>query len=415
LRTIFIGNSQNLDMNSGGFQRRCSALFLLLLAALLFTGTGCRMARPATKIDAKAHPPKDIAASYNQVRLRMRALVRPMCGELEQSADAIIAGTTNLAVQQGALRWKIEGVSALREALFQPDPVTAIADTWLLCNQMADYFENGRGKESLGGASAQAAATCRRMEEEFTQVASSMSISGDVSKARALARKWAGEQPILYSIASRESALSRVLERDIADSFSFGQAVGEMTTAVDDLNRKLSIYGDQIFRQARWEAELFKLELLEGLPMDEAMPIARQAVRSIEQAFAAVGPAVERAIKVGEDAPKFVASEREAAIKAVQDEFTRALELVDEERIAAMEQVTIERIAALKELHVALRDERQALASDVEKISLKVVDRAMWRLALLVSVTVVVLLLAAVAGLFLVQRSCVGRPRSSAG
>ena len=29
----------------------------------------------------------------------------------------------------------------MREALFQPDPLTALIDTWVLCYQMADYFE----------------------------------------------------------------------------------------------------------------------------------------------------------------------------------------------------------------------------------------------------------------------------------
>ena len=41
-----------------------------------------------------------------------------------------------------------------------------------------------------------------------------------------------------------------------ADSFSIGEAVMEVTTTVDDLNQKLGIYSDQLFRQARWEAEL---------------------------------------------------------------------------------------------------------------------------------------------------------------
>jgi hypothetical protein len=60
----------------------------------------------------------------------MPALVDPMCGDIEQAADVIIAGTTNRAVQQAALRWKIEGVPALK-ALFQSDPFRAVMDTWV--------------------------------------------------------------------------------------------------------------------------------------------------------------------------------------------------------------------------------------------------------------------------------------------
>src|SRR5262249_17964592 len=129
---------------------------------------------------------------------------------------------------------------------------------WVLINQMADYFEKGRGQEALGPASAQAATTCRHMEEEFTQVAASATMPGDVSKARAFARQWAAEHPVRAAIADRESTLSRAF----ADAFSTGEAVVEMITTLDDLNRKLEIYNDQLFRQARWETERFKFALL---------------------------------------------------------------------------------------------------------------------------------------------------------
>jgi len=132
----------------------------VFIAALLVTGTGCRMALSERTIEAQVHTQQDITVTRNQVRLRMRAMVDPICGAIEQTADAIIAGTTDRAVQQAALRWKIEGVPALREALFQSDPFTAVSDTWVLFYQMADYFETGRGQEALGPAQR---AGCRHM------------------------------------------------------------------------------------------------------------------------------------------------------------------------------------------------------------------------------------------------------------
>jgi hypothetical protein len=329
-------------MNSAEFRHLCGALIPVFLVSLPLTGAGCRSAAPEHKIITQMRAQTAPAVNQNQMRLRMRALVQPMCGELEQAADAIIAGTTNRAVQQAALRWKIEGVPAVREALFQPDPFTAVFDTWALCNQMADYFETGEGKESLGKASAQAAATCRRMEEQFTQVSASMTLSGDVSQVRAFARKWAAEHPIHHSIVGRESALSRVLELDVAASFSMGEAVAEVTTTMDDLNRKLEIYSGQLFRQARWEAELFKSELLGELPAKQALALAERAFQSAEKAAATVdrlAPATERSLAVAENAPKLVASEREAAIGALQAELSRTLKFAQEERIAALSEL----------------------------------------------------------------------------
>jgi hypothetical protein len=366
-----------------------------LFGALLlgFLATGCRFAMPERKMKESVHASKDVAATYNQVRLRVRAMVGPACGEIEQTADQIVTGTTNTSVQRAALLWKIEGVPALRAALFQPDPYTAQFDSWVLYFQMADYFETGPGKAWLGDASPIAVAACRRLEQEMNRVAASMTFSGDVTKGRAFAKKWARDHPIRHSISDRESTLSRVLERDSAGSISTGQAVAEITTTVDDLNRRLEIYSDQLFRQGRWEAELFKSELMADLPVVQALPLAERAVKSAEQAVATVdrlAPAIERAVGVAETAPKWIATEREAAIKAVQDELTRTIKFVQEERVAALDRLTSERLAAIKDLQTTVVAERKALTSDIEQISLKVVDHAFWRATQLLAGVLVV-------------------------
>jgi len=380
-------------------ERWIGAAVSIVLGAVVASGLGCRMTMPERKIEAKIHPQKDIAANQNKVRLRMRALVEPMCAELEQAADAIIAGTTNASVKKAALRWKIEGVPALREALFQPDGLAALGDAWVLCNQMADYFDKGPGRSSLEEASHRAVEVCRRMEEDITQVAASITISGDVSRARAFAREWATEHPIEHSIAGRESTLSRVLERELAGSFSTGEVVGEMTTAVDDLNRRLDIYSAQLFRQARWEAELLRIELLEGLSLDKATTLAERAVRSSEQMAESIGQVareVQRVAGVAEEAPKLLDSEREAALKALEDHFKMIFQFTRDERTAALEHITRERVAALKELREDLQAERLALSRELEQIGFRVVDHALWR--------VTQIMVAAIAGLYLLRR-----------
>ena len=387
----------------------------IILGALLLclVASGCRFAMPERKMKASVHAQKDVAASYNQIRLRLRSMVGPACGEIKQTADQIIAGTTNAAVQRAALLWKIEGVPTLRAALFQPDPYTAQFDSWVLCYQMADYFETGPGQAALGEASPIAVAACRRLEEQMNQVAASMTISGDVTKGRAFAKKWAREHPIHHSITDRESTLSRVLERDSSGSISTGQAVAEITTTVDDLNRRLEIYSDQLFRQGRWEAQLFKSELMAQLPVAQALPLAERTVKSAEQAVAIVdrlAPALERAVGVLETAPKLIASEREAAIKAVQDELTRTMKFVQEERVAALDRLTSERLAAIKDLQVTVVAERKALTLDLEQISLKVVDHAFLRAAQLLAAMLVLLAIGLVLAVVVFKRTRTQKP-----
>ena len=174
----------------------------------------------------------------------------------------------------------------------------------------------------------------------------------------------------------------------------FMEKVAEITTSVDDFNRRLEIYSDQLVRQARWEAELFKADLLAELPVAQALPLAERAVKSAEQAVATVdrlAPAIERAVVVAEAAPKLISSEREAAAKSLHDELTRTIEFAQQERIAAFEHISRERVAALKELREAMTTERQALTQDIDQMSLKVVDHAFWRAAQLLAVVLVFL------------------------
>jgi hypothetical protein len=403
----------NLNRHSGAGRRCRRGLLPVVIAAVLVTGAGCRTALPERKIEAKVQPQQDLAVTQNQVRLRMRALVDPMCGEIEQAADTIIAGTPNRAVQQAARRWKIEGTQALRKALFESDPFTAVSDTWVLFYQMADYFETGHGREGLGPASAQAAATCRRLEREFAQIAASMTGSGDISKARAFARTWAAEHPIRYAIADRESILSRVFERDLPDALSAGEAVAGMTTLLDDLNRRLEVYSAHLFRQARWEAERFKVDLLSDLAADQAVPLAERAVQSAERAVGTIerlGPPLERVASVVQDAPKVVAGERETAFTALHDALARTIQFAHDERLAVLDGLSNERSAALRELHETVAAERQALTSDVERLSLTVVDHAMGQLARLLGAAMAAAVMAVCLGLFLVSRLFFRRP-----
>jgi hypothetical protein len=337
----------------------------------------------------------------------MRALAIPLCGQVEAAADQIIAGNRDRRVQREALRWKIEAVPAMRAALFQPAPGTALMDAWVLCFQMKDHFDKGAGKTALGESAPAAVSTCLRMEEQIRAIAAAMTISGDMTQTQAYARKWAADHPVRDSIAHRESILSRVTELDVPDSLSTGAVVMEVSTTLDDLNRRLDIYSDQLLRQARWEVEWIASDLLAELPVDKSLAMAERAVSAAEKAVATLDrlePTLERTTRTLEDLPKTVATERLAATKSLQEEMIRALAFAQAERVVAFEEIQRERVASVKELHEAVTAERKAFTEDVEVLSLKVVDHAIWRVAQLVAAVCVLALLAGIAGMFLAQR-----------
>jgi hypothetical protein len=357
----------------------------------------------------------EITVNANQIRLRMRSLVDPFAGEIEESADRIIANTSTTSVKRAAIKWKIEGVPELRGALFQPDPFTAVLDTWIFTFQMADYFDTGPGRVSLGDAAPIAVDTSRRLEAEVNRVTSTFTTPANVSVVRDFSRKWASEHPIRYSIQDRETALSRITDVDVGVSWSVGEAVAELTTTADDIHREIQIYSDHLFRQARWEADLLKLDL----HTEEVLPLAERAVKSSERAVMTLDsaggtidkavvtldravvtldslvPAIKSMADTASNAPALVTSERKAAIEAVHADLTQtliflqgeriaSLKQVSEERIAALRALTEERVAALAELREIAANERAALSRDIEQSTLKLVDHAAWRITQLV-------------------------------
>ena len=357
---------------------------------------------------------QDLAVNANQIRLRMRSLVDPFAGEIEQAADRISATASNPSVKRAAIRWKIEGVPALRGALFQPDPFTAVLDTWVFTYQMTDYFEVGPGRITLGDAAPLAVETSRHLEEEFAAVVATFTKSGDVSKVRAYARKWASDHPIRYAIQDRETTLSRVVETDVGVTWSLGEAVAEITTTADDVHREIQIYSDHLFRQARWEAEL----LMVDLPGEEVLQLAARAVKSSERAVDTIdrlAPALESAADAASNAPTLVTSERKAAVDAMREELTRtlaflqgeriaSLQQISEERLAVLSQVTVERIAAIKELREVVVQERLALSRDIEQAGLGLVDHAARRVTQLAAAIFAAFVLTGVLFLFLIRK-----------
>lgn len=384
------------------FGRRLAVVGILTAAA-----AGCHVKAPPQSMDESIHSRDDLAVNTQQVRLRVRALVEPLSGAIVESADRIGAGTDDPAVRRAALLWKIEAVPALREALFRPNPFAAIMDSWVLAWQMSDHFETGRGAGALGDAAPAAVTTCRWLENEIRRVAASMTVSGNVSKAAEFARSWAGEHPIRHSIASRESTLSRVGEREIAETLSTTELAGSVAVSLDDLTRRMDVYSAQLLEQSRWQAELFAMELAADYQLEKAMPLAETAVQSATETLDAVRellPSVADTLGVAQSAPALVSQERQAAIGAAAAEISRVIRVVQEERLATLEYLSREREAVLAEVRQTIADERNAATGDVERIGVDIVDRIMLRVAQLVGGILVAVFVGAVALLFITRR-----------
>ena len=294
-----------------------------------------------------AGPRRSVAVNANQVRLRMRSLVGPMCGEIERTADQIAAGTTDPAVRRAALRWKIDAVPTLSAALFQPEPMTAVLDSWVFFNQMADFFETGVGREQLGDSAPVAVETSRRLEQRDrrrvrrhdgfgrrlhgcarSRRAGRPPTPSDTRSGTARRRsavRWSGRCP---SPGPRARRWRRSRPRSTT---STGSSTSTTITSSDRPGGKRSC-------------------VAADLRLADVPPLAERTVQSVESlaaAFDRIAPSFERVAAVAETTPGFVAAERKATIDDLGGELTRMITFLERERIVALRQVTEERIAAI--------------------------------------------------------------------
>src|SRR5215470_8722138 len=85
---------------------------------------------------------KKLEMSPQELRIRVRALIRPTLGIIEQSTDRIVAGSSDPAVRRGGLVLKIETTTTMLAAMLRSDPVLALADAWGYVLQVEDLLKS---------------------------------------------------------------------------------------------------------------------------------------------------------------------------------------------------------------------------------------------------------------------------------
>jgi hypothetical protein len=98
--------------------------------------------------------------SPEELRVRVRALVRPILGIIEENADRIIANTSDPAIRRGAIVLKIEITTTMLAAMFRSDPVLALADGWAYVLQVEDGLARPELQARYGQSADRASKRC---------------------------------------------------------------------------------------------------------------------------------------------------------------------------------------------------------------------------------------------------------------
>ena len=82
----------------------------------------------------------EMTVSASALRVQVRSLADRFSGLMEDAGEEVLATETDPRRRRNALLWLTNGIPAMQQALFQPDPLAALVDACFLIAQLRGYF-----------------------------------------------------------------------------------------------------------------------------------------------------------------------------------------------------------------------------------------------------------------------------------
>ncbi|NPC75235.1 chemotaxis protein [Corallococcus sp. AB004] len=302
------------------------------------------------------------------MRTRVRDLARRFSGLIEALADDLAARSGSPHVASAMLRFKANAVPAVQSALFQPDPVAALIDTWTLLAQIEDSLPQtavDASPELLAHAHDALVALESEVEAEWREVTG----REDVTQTRDKVHAWAAAHPLTGPLVTRESTTALLASLTEVTGGGLRSTAAGLVEDTRDLTARVDLYATSLPRQARWQAELVATDALHA--------------PTVQAALAELGRTVDLLDRVGAlaaNSPALIERERRAVLDAVHAERLGLQEFITGERRAVLADVDRERQA----VEAALHAERVATFQQLDGLARGWVDHAFDRLGPLV-------------------------------
>jgi hypothetical protein len=339
-----------------------------------------------------------VAVSAPLLRARVEELAARFADRLEETADDVRARTSDRAVRRRALAFKVEAVPAVYSAAYHADPLTAVVDVWALSFQVAQYVDQGTGRNAFGSGQDQVREVTRDLIAETDAVVRGIvRRPEDFDQVRATVEGWAKQHPVRHTLLARPPMIEFAARLRTEQQDAFG-AVGAATETLETVSERLNRYAAGLPKLARWQAELLVSEQAEEHDVEAAL-----------RDVGALGDAARRANRLMDgvaESPvrELLADERRGVLDAVDRQRLQTLQYMTAERVALVGALREERLATL----ATLRQERVESLQEVDAIKTRavasavagmkeLVDYALWRLAALL---LLFMLLAAPLALF---------------
>jgi len=339
-----------------------------------------------------------IASSH--LRAAENALAIAIPGDIETTADEIMARSDDPDVRRQALRWKMEAIPTYYQTLFQGNSLASAMDTVVLAAQVEDYLATGPGRDRFGKMQPVALEGARRTRGTIAEQMRAMAERPEAFEAMMQRLEtWAHEHPIGgVSLSSRSSVVPFLTKLAGPDDQNVFGVVGDIEGSVADLATRLDIYSAYAPKAARWQADL----LVADLAAQEDARVAVSALASFQKVTDRVDALASRE-SIGEGTNFVVATfraERAETMREIDRMKADILAYMKGERVVVMTGVDADVKAALADVDrqrtmtlMQMDDVRRQTLADLEQLRERtfvdldgLTNRVILKVALLVAI-----------------------------
>ena len=350
---------------------------LWILVVTLLTASACLSG--STKRTSSMKSAKHLKASATELSSRNQSLLGLYSAEIEAAADVIISNSSSIAAQRQALAWKANAIPAMQASLLNPDPLSAILDTWVFLFQMRAYMERPAIRNSFGQSYPVVSETINHMDAEMEQLIRTAAPAANIADLRAKVDTWATDHPIRTELAGRQSLDPELIRIAGETDLGIGSLLQSVEERLGDITTRLDVYNVYLPKQARWQAEL----LLSDISQDPQVEAAKSNLVGLSDALANTASRMDQLPAFMNQARVAVRSDVEGQRLAAQDflrgERLDTIDALHRERVGTVADLHNERLAATEDIRgerravfEALNNQEQAIIRDLNTTSEKV-------------------------------------------
>ena len=334
-------------------QKPTIVLTCLVLASVV--AGGCSTSGPR---QTRLMKTTKMTISAAQLRVEVRSLADRFSGLMEGVGTTVLASTHDPEMKRRALLWLTNGVPAMQQALFEPDPLAALVEAQFLIAQMRNYFD-GPTQIPIPEEYLKLVHTALdEMEADIKLIVDNAGAETDYEAGRQLIYDTAAQYPINSGFVSRHGSVALLAEFTARTGGGALKSIGSITETVDDLVARIDLNAEYLPKFARWQAQLLIMDEIRGDPDYESVIASIEQLKQLEM----VTVFLEDLDPLVRNLPDLVSDERSAVLEAVDGYLRETLAFVDLQRSTLMhEDVRAERQAIL----AAVREERIAVMAAI--------------------------------------------------